>query len=421
MPATCVKRCRRGVKPLMTRHTLTALGLKAKLAEEIKVAAANGSTRRIADGDGLMLVVRANGAAAWVWRYPRNGKRTDLTIGRWPTVPLQMAREKTEEHRRSIFAGVDPSLARKEVRVARQVTESDDKVRALFNDWITSQKAGLSQVYRDNIEAAFLKDVFPALGSMAPQDVSRADCLKILREIEERGALVMVRRVRLWLRQMFEYGIDDEARPALKLSPVPMGTLKSFKKSKARHFPAVTDVHQIPALMASIRKTPNWINRTALLLSAYLFQRPTEIRQAVWSEFDLDAGKWVIPAERMKGNLEHWVPLAPTVVQLLRQHQGVVGTAGFLFPGRKYEKSISEGTLTGRLQVMGYDGKHTPHGFRAMARTTLDEHLKVDVRFIEKQLSHEIDDRLRGAYNRAEYWDDRAVMMKQWAGWLAAQ
>jgi len=239
--------------------------------------------------------------------------------------------------------------------------------------------------------------------------------------VEGRGALEMVRRLRMWLRELFEFGIDDEKRPALLASPVPMGTLRSFKPHKARSFPAVTNAPAVPKLMVALRSTGNWTVRAALLFSAYVFQRPTEIRAARWEEFDLDAARWVIPAERMKLRLEHWVPLATQVVQLLRQHQGVVGDEGWLFPGRRYDMPLSEGTLSGRLNACGYDGKHSPHGFRAMARTVLDEKLKVDTRFIEKQLSHEVDTRLKGAYNRAEYWDDRVLMMQTWADWLDAQ
>jgi len=405
----------------MARHTLTALGLKARLAEEIKTAAATKKVRRIGDGDGLMLVVAVNGNASWIWRYSKVTTRTDLTLGRWPTMTLQLAREKAEEARRAVAAGVDPAAKRAAARVERQLAKSDDTLRVLFDDWLATSKSEISAVYRGNIEAALIKDVFPTLGARAPHLVTRADILAILRAIEARGALDMVRRVRMWLRELFEFGIDDEKRPLLLASPVPMGTLKSFKTRKTRSFPAITDAAAVPALLRAIRSTEHWTIRTALLFSAAVFQRPTEIRAATWSEFDLEEARWTIPGERMKGKEEHWVPLATQVVQLLRQHQGVVGNDGWVFPGRGYGKPLSEGTLTGRLNACGYESKHSPHGFRAMARTVLDEKLKIDVRFIEKQLAHEVDTRLRGAYNRAEYWDDRVLMMQTWADWLDAQ
>lgn len=400
---------------------LTALALKARIAEETKLATSTNKTRRIGDGDGLMLVVRPNGQAAWVWRYTKVTKRTDLTLGRWPTITLQMAREKAEVARRAVASGEDPAKKRAAERQMRLAGQSTDTVRALFDEWLADKKGEASAVYRGNIEAALVKDVFETLGAKRPHEVTRAEVVQILRKIEDRGAYEMVRRVRMWLREMFEYGIDDEERPELVVSPIPMGTLKSFKTRRTKSYPAVTNAGDVAGLMRELRKTEHWTIRTALLFSAYVFQRPTEIREATWAEFNLEEALWVIPEERMKLRLEHWVPLAPQVVALLKQHQGVVGSEGFLFPGRKYGQPLSEGTLSGRLNVCGYEGKHTPHGFRAMARTVLDEKLKVDPRFIEKQLSHEIDLRLRGAYNRSEYWDDRVVMMQAWAEWLDAQ
>lgn len=205
---------------------------------------------------------------------------------------------------------------------------------------------------------------------------------------------------------------------------MPTGTLRSFKQTRgARHFPAITDPAEVPELMRKFRGiTDNWIVRNAFLLSAHVWQRPSEIREADWEDFDLDAAKWVIPAERMKLAQAHWVPLSRQVVALLRHHQGIIGSVGPLFPGRRDGKSISEGTLTSRLITMGYDGRHTPHGFRAMARTIGEEHLKIDAKLLEKQLSHETDaSGLRGGYNRAQYWDERVAMMQQWSDWLDQQ
>ena len=401
----------------MPRDLLSALSLKAKLAEAIAKAKETDAVVRIGDGDGLMLVVRQNGEASWVLRYSQRGARKDLTLGRWPTVGLKMARDLAEDVRRKTVQGHDPAAERKAERV--KPVRSADTFRKLFDDW--QAKSPSSAVYKGNIEAAFLKDVFPTVGSLAPEEVTRLQVMAILRVIEARGALVMVRRVRMWIRQMYEFGVDDESRPGVTSVPVPTGTLKSFGRRKTRNFPAITNAEEVPALMKKLKGvTDNYIVRNALLMSAYLWQRPTEIRFATWEEFDLDAARWTIPAERMKMQNEHWVPLAPQVVAMLRVHQGIVGDVGMLFPGRKYGCPISEGTLTGRLNTMGYLHRHCPHGFRAMARTILDEKFKLDPRFMEKQLSHEPKDNLKGAYSRGEFWDDRIKMMATWADWLDA-
>lgn len=402
----------------MARDLLSALTLKSKLFDAVAKAAETNAVVRIGDGDGLMLVVRPNGESSWVLRYSKGGTRTDLTLGRWPVVTLKMAREQSVEVRRKVVSGTDPLAERKAAR--EKATKSPDTVRKLFDDWQT--KHATSAVYQHNILVAFTKDVLPVIGSMAPQDVTRLQVLEILRTIEGRGALVKLRRVRMWLSQMYQFAVDDEKRPDVTADPVPSGVLKSFGRGRSGNFPAVTDADDVAELMEKLRNVDgNFIIRSALLLSAYVWQRPTEIREAVWSEFNLDKGVWVIPAARMKMQTEHWVPLATQVVALLRILQGVVGDEGLLFPGRRYGKPISDGTLTARLNTLGYLHRHSPHGFRAMARTILDEKLKVDPRFMEKNLSHETKDKLKGAYNRAEFWDDRVIMMQTWADWLDVQ
>lgn len=189
----------------------------------------------------------------------------------------------------------------------------------------------------------------------------------MLRKVQARGATVMLRRLRMWLCQMFEFGIDDERRPLLNSLPVPTGHLTSFKRDRKGNYPAITDPAEALTLMERIRRLDKYINRAALLLSARTFQRPPEIREAVWDEFNLDAGIWKIGADRMWFKAEHWIPLSTQCVQELRQLQGVVGTTGLLFPGQKPGRPISEGTLQSQLASMGYEGRHTPHGFRALA------------------------------------------------------
>jgi integrase len=240
----------------------------------------------------------------------------------------------------------------------------------------------------------------------------------VLRELEKRRALVMLRRVRMWLKQMFEFALDAEIVPA---SPVPTGHLKSFLAPTPKHFPALTRPEDVPKLMRAIREYPQPVARMALLLSAYVWQRPSEVREAVWTEFDLDAAVWTIPAARMKMDREHLVPLAPQVVALLKQLQGIVGADGYLFPGWRYGKPLSEGALGKALDAMGYAGRHTPHGFRAMARTILEEHLGADPRYLEKQLAHEEPDKVRRAYSRTQFLAERRAVMAQWADWLDAQ
>ena len=395
---------------------LSAKALEAAIKRGIEKAAEKKTRVKINDGDNLMLIVRPAGGASWVLEYRIAGKRKNFTLGAWPTVGLKLARELAERARVQVATGVDPVLERAKARTAAGRLAVGYTVRDLVDDWQASMR--VSEVYRGNIEAAMRKDVLPRIGSMAPEDVTRQDIIAILREMEARGALEMLRRVRMWLAQAWEAGLDAGK---VQGSPVPTGHLKSFMPPARGHFPAITDIGEIPALMRAIRAYESPVVRAALELSAYTFQRPTEVREATWDEFDLVASKWVIPAARMKTGREHWVPLAPQVVQLLVRHRGLVGGQGWLFPGWRRGKPLSEAALGHALEALGYKGRHSPHGFRAMARTVLEEHLRVDPKFAERQLAHVEADKVKRAYNRAEFWADRVRMMELWAKWLGAQ
>ena len=400
----------------MAKEILSARGLDAALKAAAVVAAEKNTRVKVQDGDNLMLIVRPNGGATWVLRYRLKGNRLGFTIGAWPDVSLKLARELAAKARALVAAGIDPTARRAAEEAASRKLAPSDSVRAMFDDWMAKQR--VSEVYRGNIEAAFLKDVLPAIGAMRPGEVTRRDVLDILRKIEARGSHDMLRRVRMWMKQLYEFALDDERVPA---SPVPTGHLKSVMEHEKGHFPALTDPAEVGPLLRAIRAYDKPIVRFGLLLSAHLWQRPSEIRLAQVEEFDLDGAVWIIPAERMKLRREHWVPLSPQVVGMLRNHVGVVGPRGWLLPGQRFEKPLSDGTLGKALDFLGYAGRMTPHGFRAMARTILEERLVVDHRFLEKQLAHEETDKVKRAYNRSEHWAGRVTMMATWSAWLEAQ
>ncbi len=419
----------------MPRDLLNATSLKARLAKAIDEATETHKTVTVLDGDGLMLFVRANGEASWVLRYRLHGKRSDMTLGRWPATTLAAAREARKAADKLLAAGTDPMAHRSTAREkATAAATTTDTVLFIFKAWHASLARGkkpMSEVSLGNIQAAFTKNVLPVIGAVPAHQVTRDQIQKLLRVIEDRGAFDMVRRVRMWLRQMFEWGAGHEQFTLLTTSPVPMGTLRTmgFTSSTSEdHYPAIINPKEVPALMRKLLNVDHFAIRTALLMSAHTFQRPAEIREVTWAEIDLDAAKWTIPAERMgKTQREHWVPLSRQMVALLRIHAGCYGDEGYLFPGRNYRsgnKAMSEGTLTGRLNTMGYLGIHCPHGFRAMARTIGHNHLKIPKEWLEKQLSHDIDTSgLNGAYGRfspGEYWDERVAMMQQWSDWLDA-
>jgi len=388
------------------------------LRQAIDDAAARNTRIKIRDGANLMLIVRPTGGSTWVFQYRHAGQRKPLTLGAWPDVSLRLARELAHDARVLLARGIDPNVKKKEDRTRKEAERAAATytVLRLFEDWMG--KRIVSEVYADNIRAAFVKDVLPDIGHLPPAAVTRQHVLAILRKAESRGALVLLRRLRMWIKQMYEFALDADV---VATSPVPAGHLKSFMQPTLQHFAAITNASDVAPLMRAIRGYDHTIVRSALLLSAHLFQRPSEIRQATAEEFDLAQRRWTIPARRMKKKREHWVPLSTQVVELLRLHCGVVGEDGPLFPGRSYGGVISDNTLNVALERLGYKGRHTAHGFRAMARTVLEEHLCVDGKYIEKQLAHEEGDKTRRAYNRAEYWAERVSLMQVWSDWLDQQ
>lgn len=402
----------------MPAQLLSAKGLEEKYAVAAKEAAEKDTRVRVSDGNNLQLVVRANGTASWQLLVRIGGKRKPVTLGAWPGTTLKQARALADKERSAVADGVDPVERKRAERRKKSVSTDGLSVRVLFNKWLDKHQG--STVYIGNIQAAFIKDVLPAIGAKHPAEVTHLDIVAILRKLEKRGSLDMLRRVRMYLKQMYEFALHDEAWPVDK-SPVPTGHLKSFLPHEKGHFAAIRNPGDVAPLLAKIEAYERPIVRTLLLLMAHVFQRPSEVRMAKWEEFDLDGAKWVIPPERMKKGREHWVPLSPQVVELLKRHQGVVGDEGFLFPGRRYDHPLSEGATKAALDEMGYAGMHTAHGFRAMATTILTEHLEVDERFIEKQLSHEEENKVKRAYNRAEFWAQRVEMMSTWSAWLDEQ
>lgn len=420
----------------MAAKTLTAKTLQSKYSQAAAAAAERATRIKVNDGDGLLLIVRPDGAASWMYRYRLHGKQEELTLGRFPQISLQFARELHAEKQRILAAGRSPRAEKAAEKAqahaaAAQAAQRTDTVYRLSEDWI-ERKTG-TDVHKADIRKAFRKDVLPAVGTKSPLEVSRDDIMAILRKIEGRGSHDMVRRTRMWLRQMWEFAMEDETRK-LPSSPVPAGQLRTFAAHHGESYAAITNPAEVGPLLKAIAGYDHTVTRTALLLLAHTFQRPSMVREATWSEFDLNAGRWTLkysqekPRKGMKfaGNgakREHWVPLSTQVVELLRRHQGVVGDVGYLFPGGRPGKPISDMTMGKALLLLGYKGKHTPHGFRAMGTTILKEVLGWADRseVIEKHLLHEKKSKVQRAYDRAGYWEQRCVMAQEWSDWLAAQ
>jgi integrase len=375
---------------------------------------------KLSDGGGMYLLVAPDGARYWRLDYRFSGKRRTLALGVYPTVTLATARTLRERARALLAKGSDPSAAKKAAKRAAKVV-SENTFEAIAREWIDSQRKRLAPKYCALLRARLEADIFPQIGSRPIADIDAPDLLEALRKVEKRGVIETARRLRQTCGQVFRYAIAT-GRAKHDPSAALRGALSSPGKPRGHRAMALKEVPNFLSALAAY--DGNLRTRFALRLMVLTFARTTELRAAQWSEFEnLDGAEplWRIPADRMKMKREHLVPLAPQAVAVLRELRALPGSdaSPFLFPSPGREGCMSNNTMLYALYRMGYHGRATVHGFRAMASTALNEMgFRPDV--IERQLAHEEQNSVRAAYNRAEYLGERRAMMIQWADRLDA-
>jgi integrase len=373
---------------------------------------------KISDGGGMYLHVTPDGARYWRLDYRFSGKRRTLALGVYPTTPLSSARSRREEARALLAKDVDPGVAKKEKKRAA-MRANDTTFEAIAREWLHSQRKRLVPRYSAQILARLEADVFPQIGGRPIANIDTLELLDALRKIEKRGALETARRLRQTCGQVFRYAIVTG-----RAKHDPSGDLKGALGSPGRkHGHKAMAREDLPNFLRALEAYDGDLRTSiALRLIVLTFVRTSELRAARWPEIEnLDgmAPLWRIPAERMKMKREHIVPLAPQVVALLHDLRALPGSNAslFLFPSPAREGCMSYNTMLYALYRMGYHGRATVHGFRALASTALNEMgFRPDV--IERQLAHEEGNAVRAAYNRAEYLNERRAMMKHWADYI---
>ena len=386
-------------------------------AAECKNATSNGaSVRKLHDGDGLYLWVYLDGRKYWRLRYWQADKEKSLSLGVYPKVTLSDARKKRDELRKQLQADLDPSAERKATNLRKKLANVNS-FEAVALEWYTKQLHTWVEHHASDVKRRLESNIFPTLGKRPIDQINALELLETIRKIEARGAYDLAHRVLQVCGQVFRYGIAT-GRCTRNLSTDLRGALTPHVK---KHQSAVRP-EELPELLRAIAKydeTGDKQTRLALQLLAQTFVRTNELIGAEWTEFDLDNALWIIPAGRMKMKAEHVVPLARQALALLSELKEISGGSRFVFPGRNRDKPISNNTMLFALYRMGYKGKMTGHGFRAVASTILNETgFKPDV--IERQLAHCERNEVRGAYNRAEYLPERKRMMQHWADYLGS-
>ena len=376
----------------------------------IKVAKPLDKPYKLTDGQGLYLEVMPGGSKLWRLKYRYADKEKRLALGAYPAVPLQKARQRRTEAREQLANGIDPGEQKKADKQAQKTT--GQTFETLAREWFAynsprwaESTARKAKLYMDN-------DLIPVIGSRPVKAITRPDLVELVRKVEARGTMNAAGKIRRWLHQIFRYGLATgvvDANPATDLDVV------AAPAKATRHHPHITFT-ELPELLGRIDSTNiNTLTRCAIRLLVLTAVRPGELRQAPWSEFDLDAATWTIPKERMKARRPHVVPLPRQAVAILRTLEEISGSYPLLFPGQqKADRPMSENTINKALRLMGYEGRQTGHGFRHLLSTELNGR-GYNRDWIERQLAHGDDDEIRDTYNHAAYLEQRREMMQAWA------
>ena len=378
---------------------------------EIRKAKPKPKPQKLFDGEGLFLLLTPKGSRLWRFKYRFASREKLISLGGYPEISLKMARERCVEARRLVATGVDPSARRQ----AERSTQSE-VFEALAREWLELQAKSHDARTSEKKKGRFEAFVFPYLGRMPITDIKAPDLLALLRRIEVRGKHETAHRVRSECGAVFRYAIAT-GRAERDISADLRGALAPVV---TRNFPAITDPVRIGELMRAIYSyRGHEPTEFALKLLPLTFVRPGELRLAQWSEFNLEAAEWRIPAARMKMREQHIVPLSTQAVALLKELQPLTGPTGYVFPSvRTRRRAISDNTLNAALRRLGFTGDEmVSHGFRSMASTCLNEQgWHPDL--IELQLAHAERNEVRSAYNRAQRLEERRKMMQAWSDYL---
>jgi integrase len=367
---------------------------------------------RLSDGNGLALQVNPSGGKHWRYRYQFDGKEQMLSLGKYPVISLKEARQKVIDTKKLLDEGKNPSREKKAEKL-RNTVKGENTFEAIARRWLEMKSQKLNPKYAKQTLARMEQHVFPKIGALPIDDITIPDVVTVVEAMGEHGIIETAKRMKQTIGQVFRYAAQRglcQHNPAADLRDV-------LPSPEEKHHPCIP-LDELPQLIHDIESRKKDFTYYAMKLLMLTFVRTGELIAAKWEEIDWDREKWNIPKERMKMRRPHMVPLSRQALELLRELHEKTGNKPFLFySAASKSMHISNGTVLMGLRRMGYQGRMTGHGFRTIASTALNEKgYPPDV--IERQLAHAEQDRIRDAYNRAEYRLERKKMMQDYADWL---
>jgi integrase len=376
---------------------------------------------KLTDSEGMYLEVMPNGSKYWRLKYRHLGKEKRLAFGVYPDVGLSDAREKRLQARKLLSNGTDPGAV-KQTQKQQAIAEAENTFEKVTRLWLEKKKRTLHPKYAKHIQSRIEKDLINILGPKHVDSITSKEIIAALQKVETRGAYELVRRLKQNCAEIYRFAVVHDYA---KTNPASAFESKDiFGKYETKHYPSL-EPSDIPAFLAALSlNKPRLYRQTVLAIELMMltFVRTGELIQAKWVEINWKEKQWEIPAERMKMKRPHIVPLSSRAIAILKELQEMNGHRDYIFPGMNDPRQcMSNGTILHALKALGYHGRMTGHGFRALAMTTIKEKLGYRHEVVDRQLAHAPKNKIDAAYDRAKFLPERAKMMQEWARYIEGQ
>lgn len=371
---------------------------------------------KLADGGGLFLLVHPNGSKYWRYKYRYNFKEKVLAVGVYPEVTLAEARDQLSIAKKILKSAKDPSAEKQREKIQKGMN-AENTFMVIADEWYDTMSSNWSQNYKDGVLRGLKRDIYPSLGNSPISEITPPQLLKAIKKVESRGTSEVAHRLTCNCEQVFRYAINSG-----RATYNPAQDLKGALKPKKPKHHASIDTKELPQFLRILKSNQARLfpqTRLAIELMMLTFVRTSELIKAKWHEIDFDKKLWIIPAHRMKMKKEHLVPLSRQAINILLELRTLAGNSEWVLPSPQgHLKPLSNNTILKALQRMGYKGKMTGHGFRALAMTAILEELKYRFDIPDRQLAHTQKNKVAAAYDRAQYIEERTKMMQDWADYI---